>query len=112
MDPGLADIGADQVAVAGRHPQQHPGPATIGLHQAGLDGKCLDVTDNSSADGAAAQIWSCGGSANQTWTRASDGTLRSLGKCLDIIGNTSADGTKTQIWSCTGAANQKWNLPA
>ncbi|MFB7510964.1 RICIN domain-containing protein, partial [Streptomyces broussonetiae] len=29
--------------------------------------KCLDVTDNSSANGARAQIWSCTGAANQKW---------------------------------------------
>ncbi|MET8835523.1 RICIN domain-containing protein [Micromonospora sp. NPDC004540] len=34
----------------------------------GVGGKCLDVTDNSSADGTPAQIWSCTGEANQKWT--------------------------------------------
>ncbi|MEV6184474.1 ricin-type beta-trefoil lectin domain protein, partial [Streptomyces sp. NPDC052015] len=29
--------------------------------------KCLDVTGNSSANGARAQIWSCTGAANQKW---------------------------------------------
>ncbi|MFI1194440.1 ricin-type beta-trefoil lectin domain protein [Micromonospora sp. NPDC020750] len=78
----------------------------------GLGGKCLDVTDNSSADGAAAQIWSCAGSANQTWTRASDGTLRSLGKCLDVSGGGTADGTKVQLWTCNGSAAQQWTWTA
>jgi glucosylceramidase len=29
--------------------------------------KCLDVSDNSSANGTRAQIWSCTGAANQKW---------------------------------------------
>lgn len=29
--------------------------------------KCLDVSDNSSANGARAQIWTCTGAANQKW---------------------------------------------
>lgn len=33
----------------------------------GLGGKCLDVTGNSSANGAKAQLWSCTGAANQKW---------------------------------------------
>ncbi|WP_228039911.1 RICIN domain-containing protein [Streptomyces chromofuscus] len=33
----------------------------------GLAVTCLDVTDNSSANGARARIWSCTGGVNQTW---------------------------------------------
>jgi hypothetical protein len=31
-------------------------------------GKCLDATNQSSADGTPLQIWTCAGSANQQWT--------------------------------------------
>ncbi len=30
--------------------------------------KCLDVTDNNSANSTPLQIWTCGGTANQKWT--------------------------------------------
>jgi hypothetical protein len=66
-----------------------------------LDGKCLDDTGNSSANGNKVQIWSCNGEASQNWTYAEDGTLRIHGKGI-------ASGTGIQIWSCTGAANQQW----
>lgn len=33
-------------------------------------GKCLDVTDWSTTDGNQLQIWTCGGTANQSWTLA------------------------------------------
>ncbi|WP_348639669.1 lectin [Micromonospora sp. MH33] len=78
----------------------------------GIGGKCLDVTDNSSADGTPAQIWSCTGGANQQWTRAADGTLRSLGKCLDVAGGGTADGTRVQLWTCNGSAAQQWTWTA
>ncbi|MEV6880092.1 RICIN domain-containing protein [Amycolatopsis sp. NPDC051128] len=31
-------------------------------------GKCLDVTGQSTADGAQLQLWDCGGTANQKWS--------------------------------------------
>jgi hypothetical protein len=31
-------------------------------------GKCLDATNQSSADGTPLQIWTCAGTANQQWT--------------------------------------------
>jgi len=31
-------------------------------------GKCLDVKDNNTANGAKLQIWTCTGAANQKWT--------------------------------------------
>ncbi|MEH0843530.1 ricin-type beta-trefoil lectin domain protein [Micromonospora sp. CPCC 205711] len=74
----------------------------------GLGGACLDVTDNNSADGTPIQIWSCTGGANQQWTRAADGTIRSLGKCLDVSGGGTADGTRVQLWTCNGTPAQQW----
>ncbi|GAA4573996.1 ricin-type beta-trefoil lectin domain protein [Micromonospora coerulea] len=74
----------------------------------GLGGKCLDVTDNSSADGTPVQIWTCFGGPNQQWTRGTDGTLRSLGKCLDVSGGGTADGTRVQLWTCNGTPAQQW----
>ncbi|WP_139277920.1 RICIN domain-containing protein [Rhodococcus marinonascens] len=41
----------------------NPGGAII--NQA--DGKCMDVTDNVSADGVQVQIWDCTGAPNQQW---------------------------------------------
>jgi glucosylceramidase len=31
-------------------------------------GKCLDIKDNTLADGAKLQLWGCTGAANQKWT--------------------------------------------
>ncbi|MET9494855.1 ricin-type beta-trefoil lectin domain protein [Streptomyces sp. NPDC006552] len=77
----------------------------------GLGGKCLDVRDGSTANGAVAQIWSCvTGSQNQTWTVKADGSVRALGKCLDVSGGSTADGAKVQLYDCNGSGAQQWRL--
>ena len=79
-----------------------------------LSGLCLDVANNSTADGATVHLWDCIDTvASQKWT-ASNGQLvnPASGKCLDVKDNNPADGAKLQIWTCTGAANQKWSVPA
>ncbi|GGM57054.1 ThuA domain-containing protein [Dactylosporangium sucinum] len=73
----------------------------------GLAGKCLDVRGGATADGTQIQLYTCNGSAAQTWTRNGQ-TLRALGKCLDVSGGGSADGTKIQLWTCNGTGAQNW----
>jgi glucosylceramidase len=70
-----------------------PPPAgPSGAFRSDLNGKCVDVKDNSSADGQPMQMWTCAGSANQSIQRAADGTLRVLGKCLDVSGGVTTNG--------------------
>jgi glucosylceramidase len=78
------------------------------------NGKCLDVTGGSTADGTLPQMWTCyAGSANQTWTVSSDGTVRALGKCLDVQNNGTADGAVVHLWTCyPGLASQTWTVTA
>jgi endo-1,4-beta-xylanase len=71
-------------------------------------GRCLDVSQSSSANGAQLQIWDCHTNANQQFTQNGQ-TLQVLGKCLDAPPNAAA-GTRVQIWDCNGGANQQWNL--
>jgi type 1 glutamine amidotransferase len=74
----------------------------------GLANKCLDVRGGATADGTQIQLYTCNGSAAQTWTRQGQ-TLRALGKCLDVSGSGTADGTKIQLWTCNGSGAQNWN---
>ncbi len=78
----------------------------------GLGGKCLDVADNSTADGAAVHMWTCYGTvASQRWTLADNGSVQSQGKCLDVVANGSANGTAAHMWTCYDTvATQKWTL--
>src|SRR5690242_20549621 len=75
-----------------------PGSATGGQVRSGIAGKCLDVNGGNSANGTPADIWTCNGSAGQTWSARTDGTLRALGKCLDVTGRGTANGTKVELW--------------
>ncbi|UQU65107.1 ricin-type beta-trefoil lectin domain protein [Couchioplanes caeruleus] len=79
---------------------------------AGLGGKCLDVTDGSTANGNLPQMWSCvAGSTNQTWTIGTDGTVRGLGKCLDVANNATTDGATVHLWDCIDTVGtQKWQI--
>jgi lysophospholipase L1-like esterase len=85
-----------------------PPDSTSGQVRSGIAGKCLGVSGGNSANGTAAEIRSCDGSAAQTWSARSDGTLRALGKCLDAAGRGTANGTKIEIWDCNGGTNQQW----
>ncbi|MFC3993031.1 ricin-type beta-trefoil lectin domain protein [Actinoplanes siamensis] len=84
-----------------------PPPASGGTIT-GLGGKCVDVAGANTANGTAAQLYTCNGSTAQQWARGSDGTLRSLGKCLDITGPSTADGTLAHLWDCHTGTSQKW----
>ncbi|HEV7713700.1 MAG TPA: ricin-type beta-trefoil lectin domain protein [Asanoa sp.] len=71
-------------------------------------GRCLDVSQGSSANGAQLQIWDCHTNANQQFTQ-NGATLQVMGKCLDAPPNATA-GTRLQIWDCNNGANQQWAL--
>ncbi|SEC22963.1 Ricin-type beta-trefoil lectin domain-containing protein [Streptomyces sp. 2131.1] len=88
------------------------GAATPGALTNTGTGKCLDVTDGSTADGTPAQMWTCyPGSQNQSWTLNGDGSLTAKGKCLDLAANGTANGTAVHLWTCYGSvASQKWRL--
>jgi chitinase len=74
----------------------------------GLGGKCADIAAASSANGTAVQLYDCNGTAAQTWTVGTDGTIRGLGKCLDVNAAGTANGALVQIWDCNGTGAQQW----
>ncbi|MET8148000.1 glycosyl hydrolase family 18 protein [Actinoplanes sp. NPDC049668] len=74
----------------------------------GIAGKCVDVAAASSANGTAVQLYDCNNTAAQTWTVATDGTLRALGKCLDIAAAGTANGSLVQLYDCNGTGAQQW----
>ncbi|MFG1989647.1 chitosanase [Actinoplanes sp. NPDC048988] len=77
----------------------------------GIGGKCVDVANASSANGAAVQLYDCNGTGAQTWTVGnSDGTIRALGKCLDVTSASTASGAKIQLWDCNASGAQKWSV--
>jgi Ricin-type beta-trefoil lectin domain len=88
-------------------PSPTPTPSTVaGSPVKGYAGKCLDDTNNSSANDAKIQIWTCNGDKAQLWTYHS-GELVHNGKCL----NDQAWGgnrAKQILWTCNHALNELW----
>jgi Ricin-type beta-trefoil lectin domain len=78
----------------------------------GLAGKCVDVAGASTANGAAVQLFTCNGTAAQSWTLAADGSVRALGKCLDVTAASTADGARLQLFDCNGTGAQRWTATA
>jgi chitinase len=87
-----------------------PGGATGQI--TGYGGKCVDVAGADSANGTAVQLYTCNGTAAQSWTVGTDGTLRALGKCMDVTAAGTANGTKVQLYDCNGTGAQVWQAGA
>jgi uncharacterized protein (DUF1800 family) len=81
-------------------------------------GKCLDVTDVSTANGARIQQWSCHGGPNQSWVMqpGDDGSAVIVsvlsGKALDVTDWSLDDGARIQQWDVHGGSNQQWLVQA
>jgi len=107
-DNGDASSG-DATPVPDAAPQP-PFTALVGVHS----GKCVDVHDSSTADGAEVFLWTCLGTANQQWMLVpmGDGTVSVVvhhsGKCLDLRGGQLENGAAIEQWTCLGNANQRW----
>ncbi len=97
----------DPVTVATAIAAALPPVATAGPIT-GIGGMCADITNGNSADGTPLQLWTCNGTAAQSWTVPGDGTLRADGKCMDVRGGATAPGTVVQLYSCNGTPAQSW----
>jgi endo-1,4-beta-xylanase len=74
-------------------------------------GRCVDISNSTTANGTQAQLWDCNGGTNQHWSYTSGKQLTVYGsKCLDASGQGTGNGTAVVIWDCNGQANQQWNL--
>ncbi|MEU5811725.1 ricin-type beta-trefoil lectin domain protein [Streptomyces sp. NPDC047718] len=71
----------------------------------GLAGKCLDVENGSTAEGAAVQLLSCNETKPQQW-RFTGSTVQALGKCL------TAEGGDARLRTCDGRPEQKFTYNA
>ncbi|AOS65670.1 RICIN domain-containing protein [Actinoalloteichus hymeniacidonis] len=77
-------------------------------------GKCMDVADNSMADGARVIQYNCHNGWNQQWEAIEVGDFlyqyknRRTGKCLDVADSSTANGSALVQWTCHSGANQQW----
>ncbi|MFJ9907414.1 ricin-type beta-trefoil lectin domain protein [Streptomyces sp. NPDC101152] len=73
-------------------------------------GRCLDINNNTTANGTQAQLWDCNGGSNQRFTYTGAKQLVVYGnKCLGV-GQSAGSGTPAAIWDCSGQADQQWNV--
>ncbi len=72
-----------------------------------IRGKCLG------AFGSAAELWTCGHPAYETWVKGTDAELvnPASGHCLTDPGSSTRDGTRVSMAGCTAGQNQRWTLP-
>jgi hypothetical protein len=79
-------------------------------------GKALDVSGNSTADGAVIHQWSRHDGANQQWQFVDSGNgyyrlkSKNSGKVLDVTNWSTADGGRLQQWPDLNGANQQFRL--
>jgi len=78
----------------------------------GFGGKCVDVTNGSSANGTRVQLWTCNGGNAQQWSVRDDGSVSALGKCLDVAGGSVNNGAAVQVYDCDGGTAQRWSVDA
>ncbi|NUR26889.1 MAG: alpha-galactosidase [Catenulispora sp.] len=77
----------------------------------GASGRCVDISNSSTANGTQAQLWDCTGQTNQKWTYTASKQLMIYGtKCLDAYNKGTSNGTAAVIWDCNGQTNQQWNV--
>ncbi|MEV7190220.1 RICIN domain-containing protein [Streptomyces sp. NPDC093510] len=79
-------------------------------------GKCVEVADGSSDDGAEVVQRGCDSGLEQQWRfeDAGGGYVRVLsqhsGKCLDVADESTADGAFVNQYRCSSGAHQQWRF--
>ncbi|MFB6835792.1 RICIN domain-containing protein [Streptomyces sp. NPDC056361] len=80
-------------------------------------GKCADVSNFDSADGAQIFQWGCSGDINQQYWFKNVGTsgyvqimARNSGKCLEVSGASLEDGAPVVQKTCGSAKSQHWKV--
>jgi hypothetical protein len=86
-------------------------PPPNGRQLTGIGGKCVDVAGANNTNGTQVQLFTCNGTAAQSWTH-SGSSYQALGKCLDVNAAGTANGTKVQLWDCNGTGAQQWTHTA
>jgi beta-glucanase (GH16 family) len=107
-DPDSSTVFPQQLVVDYVHVTTGGGTGSATGRITGYGGKCVDVAGANTANGTSVQLYDCNGTAAQSWTVASDQSLRALGKCMDVTASGTANGTKVQLYDCNGTGAQKW----
>jgi chitinase len=85
------------------------GGGTVTGQITGYQGLCLDDRSASTANYNPIQVYTCNGTAAQSWTvDSTTSTLMVLGKCLDVNAGGTANGTVVDLYDCNGTGAQAW----
>ncbi len=114
--PGTADVWE---LVSGTDPSTDPSPVIEnGIYTITnkTSGKALDITDESTADGAKLQQWAADGTAKQQFKLETQGdgyykiTAQHSQKVLDVPNSTNESGVQLQQWTDNGTDAQRWQI--
>nr|WP_221381342.1 RICIN domain-containing protein [Actinoplanes polyasparticus] len=98
----------DQTTTSPKAPQgvapERPSSDRVGVIR-GQNGLCLDLNGAIAVDGNHIQVYDCNNTVAQTWTLATDGTLRVQGKCALAVGDNTVE-----IVSCDGRTPAQWRI--
>jgi hypothetical protein len=104
--------------ISGKQPDQLWTEATGQIVPAGeikgVGGKCLDIPNGVTVDGALLQLLTCSGTSAQRWSvapsrvNAQQRRLTARGKCLDVQTSGTVDGTPVWLFSCNAGIAQEW----
>ncbi|MEU3352077.1 RICIN domain-containing protein [Streptomyces sp. NPDC037389] len=79
-------------------------------------GKCLEIRDSSTENGAPAQQWDCNGQAGIYWSVYQQDRGRfwivndNSGKCLEINNSSKSYGARAQQWKCGDQPGAFWEV--
>ncbi len=83
-------------------PEVPPASDRVGVIR-GQNSLCLDLNGAVPVDGNHVQVYDCNNSVAQSWTLATDGTLRVQGKCALLVGDNTV-----QIITCDDRTPAQW----
>jgi hypothetical protein len=78
----------------------------------GINSLCLTNNNSLNTEGNPLSVATCNGSAGQTWSPYTDGTVRVQGGCLDVVAAGTTSGTNVDWYACNGSNAQKWTHQA
>ena len=87
-----------------RPPQPRVGPIGSGVSTS----LCVDDRSSSTTPANPVQIYTCNGSASQSWTIGTNATISTLGMCLDVQKGGTTNKTPIDLNTCTGSGAQTW----
>jgi len=78
-----------------------------------VNGLCLDVLNDSRANGTGVDAYKCNGQLNQKWYVSGTKIVNpASGRCLDDYHSLTANKNKIDIFNCNGTNAQKWTASA